>query len=874
MSTAAPAALSDATLPAGDRIGAWFSSRGWTPFSFQRSVWDAYERGESGMIHAATGTGKTYAAWLGPVAEALHEGHELVTTGKRRKRDASDPLRVLWITPLRALAADTERALLEPIQDLGLPWTVESRTGDTKASLRQRQRERLPTALITTPESLTLMLCREDHASLFNNLRCVIVDEWHELLSTKRGAQTELALARLRAIAPQLRTWGLSATLGNLEVARDTLVGNRTSMHESTNAAKRRTTRDRDTDDLPLAVPNEANLIRGLVPKEIVVESLVPETMDRFPWAGHLNVKLLPQVLERLERAESAIVFTNTRSQCELWFQSICTARPDWFEFTALHHGSLDVKQRRSVEDGLRSGRFRIVVSTSSLDLGVDFSPVDVVMQIGSPKGVARLLQRAGRSGHSPGRVSRIVCVPTNALELIEVSAARDAMRAMAIESRDPVDRPLDLLVQHLVSLALGGGFTAHGALAELRTTRAYQSLTREELDWAIDFATRGGDTLQAYPEYARLVYDGELFRVRDAQVARRHILNIGTIVSDTSIAVRFMSGGRIGSVEESFIARLKPGDVFLFSGRALEFVRVRDLVAWVRKAKSVAHAIPRWAGARMPLSTELASAVRDTLESARMGVYNTDELRAIKPLLLLQEERSAIPRPEELLIERCETREGFHLFIYPFEGRLVHEGLSALFAYRIAQHSPITFSFACNDYGFELLSPELAPLEAALEGGLLAPAHMLHDITQSLNAAELARRQFREIARVAGLIFGGFPGQQKSIKQVQASSGLLFDVFSRFDPDNLLLHQAQREVLERQLEASRIGRVLTRLSASAVRVIDVERPTPLAFPLLVDRTRQKLSTEKLSDRVKRMTAQSERPAVRGRQQVWPGDSR
>ncbi len=874
MSTSAPVALGDATLPASDRIDAWFASRGWSPFDFQRQVWEAYLRGESGMIHAATGTGKTYAAWLGPVAEALREGHEMVTTGKRRRRDASDPLRVLWITPLRALAADTERALLEPIQDLVLPWTVESRTGDTKSSLRQRQRERLPTALITTPESLTLMLCREDHGSLFSNLRCVIVDEWHELLSTKRGAQTELALARLRAITPQLRTWGLSATLGNLEVARDTLVGNRPSRHEPANAPKRRITRDRVTLDPPIAVPNEANLIRGLVPKEIVVESLVPETMDRFPWAGHLNVKLLPQVLERLERSESAIVFTNTRSQCELWFQSICTARLDWFEFTALHHGSLDVKQRRSVEDGLRSGRFRIVVSTSSLDLGVDFSPVDVVMQIGSPKGVARLLQRAGRSGHSPGRVSRIVCVPTNALELIEVSAARDAMRAMAIESRDPVDRPLDLLVQHLVTLALGGGFTIDGALAELRTTRAYQSLTREELHWAIDFATRGGDTLQAYPEYARLVFDSEKYRVRDAQVARRHILNIGTIVSDTAISVRFMSGGRVGSVEESFIARLKPGDVFLFSGRALEFVRVRDLVAWVRKAKSMAHAIPRWAGARMPLSTELASAVRDTLENARTGVYNTAELQSIKPLLLLQAERSAIPRPDELLIERCETREGFHLFIYPFEGRLVHEGLSALFAYRIAQHSPITFSFACNDYGFELLSPALAPLEAALDGGLLSPAHMLHDITQSLNAAELARRQFREIARVAGLIFAGFPGQQKSIKQVQASSGLLFDVFSRFDPENLLLHQAQREVLERQLEASRIGRVLTRLSASAVRVIDVERPTPLAFPLLVDRTRQKLSTEKLSDRVRRMTAQSERPAVRGRQQVWRDESR
>ncbi len=836
----------DAAPQRTDHVDAWFSARGWTPFSFQREVWEAYARGESGLIHAATGTGKTYAAWLGPVQEALREATRgpLRESPRATARNAADKLRVLWITPLRALAADTERALLEPIHAFGLPWTVESRTGDTKASLRQKQRDRLPTALVTTPESLTLMLCRPDHAELFSNLRCVIVDEWHELLSTKRGAQAELALARLRAVVPSLRTWGLSATLGNLEVARDTLLGNRGD------------------------APNAGRLVRGLVPKEIEVESLVPETMDRFPWSGHLNVKLLPQVLERLERAQSAIVFTNTRSQCELWFQSICTARPDWFEFTAIHHGSLDVAQRRSVEDGLRSGRFRIVVSTSSLDLGVDFSPVDLVMQIGSPKGVARLLQRAGRSGHSPGRVSRIVCVPTNALELVEVSAARDAMRANAIESRDPVDRPLDLLVQHLVTLALGGGFTADEALTELRTTRAYAALTREEFDWAIDFATRGGDTLQAYPEYARLIFDGDRYQVRDAQVARRHVLNIGTIVSDTAIAVRFLTGGRIGTVEESFVARLTPGDVFLFSGRALEFVRVRDLVAWVRKAKSMAHAIPRWAGARMPLSTELASAVRDTLESARQGVYNTPELQSVRPLLELQAERSAIPRPDELLIERCETREGFHLFIYPFEGRLVHEGLAALFAYRIAQLAPITFTFACNDYGFELMSPEVAPLEEAIDSGLLAPAHLLHDITQSLNAAELARRQFREIARVAGLIFGGYPGQQKSMKQVQASSGLLFDVFTRFDPHNLLLHQAQREVLERQLEASRIGRVLTRLSAAAVRVIDVERPTPLAFPLLVDRTREKLSTEKLADRVRRMTTHMEKRTGASREVV------
>ena len=820
------------------RLEQWFASRGWSPFAFQREVWEAYARGESGLIHAATGTGKTYAAWLGPVIEAMAEQG---TPRVMRRRADGMPLRVLWITPLRALAADTEQALREPIEALGLPWTIESRTGDTSQARRARQRDRLPTTLVTTPESLSLLLCRKDHATIFADLRCIVVDEWHELLSTKRGTQVELALARLRALCPQLRTWGVSATLGNLDVAADTLLG----LTANGTARPRR-------------------LVRGVVPKEVVIESLVPETMERFPWAGHLNTRLLPEVMHRLAQAQSAIVFTNTRSQCEIWFQSIIAANPDWFEFTAIHHGSLSRAQRNDVEDGLKSGRYRVVVSTSSLDLGVDFTPVDLVMQVGSPKGVARLLQRAGRSGHSPGRVSQIVCVPTHAFELVEVAAARDAIIANAIESRDPLDRPLDLLAQHLVTLALGGGFRRDAVLAELRTSRAYAQLTEAELDWTIDFVTRGGDALKAYPEFARVQMVDGVYMVTDRRVALRHVLNIGTIVSDASITVRYLRGGRLGTVEESFISRLSPGDKFIFAGTPLEFVRVRELTAWVRRAKSVSGAIPRWAGARMPLSSELSLAVRNKLEEARRGEYVSAEMRAVRPVLELQAERSAIPRPDELLIERCETRDGHHCFVYPFEGRLVHEGLAALLAYRMAQLTPISFTFSCNDYGFDLVSPDRAPLDEALKSGLLSTTHLLHDILQSLNAAELARRQFREIARVAGLVFAGYPGQSKSMKQVQASSGLLYDVFVKYDPDNLLIHQAQREVLERQLEASRMGRVLQRLSVSSVRIIEVERPTPLAFPLLVDMTRSKLSSEKLADRVRRMTVAAEKSTRAG----------
>jgi ATP-dependent helicase Lhr and Lhr-like helicase len=818
---------------APDRTVQWFTDNGWEPFAFQQQVWREYAAGNSGLIHAATGTGKTYAAWLGPVQEWLRNNS---AAPPQKRRSLHAPLQVLWITPLRALAADTEQALRAPIDALGIPWSIESRTGDTSEKVRRAQRERLPSALITTPESLELLLCRDDQEQLFESLQCVIVDEWHELMATKRGVLVELALARLRVLRPSLRTWGLSATLGNLDVALETLLG-----------------------CAPHGEPHHGVIVSGIVPKEIVVESLIPDEMERFPWAGHLNTRLLPKVIERLEAATSAIVFTNTRSQAEIWYQSIVGARPEWFERVAIHHGSLDKDERRAVEDGLKSGRFTTVVATSSLDLGVDFAPVDLVMQIGSPKGVARLLQRAGRSGHSPGRVSTILCVPTHAFELVEMAAARDAIRAGRIESRDPVDRPLDLLAQHLVTRAIGGGFTRPEIMAELRTTRAYRALSDAELDWTLDFVTRGGAALSAYPEFSRVTNEYGHYFVSDARVIQRHRMSIGTIVSDTALAVRFLTGGRLGTIEESFIARLKPKDRFIFAGRALEFVRVKDLTAWVRKARGSSGAVPSWQGSRMPLSSELSLAVRDKLEEARTGRFIAPEMQAVRGILQLQAERALIPSLDELLIERCETKEGFHLFVYPFEGRLVHEGLAALFAYRIAQLAPITFSFACNDYGFELLSPDRAPIEDALEAGLLSSAHLLHDITASLNAAELARRQFREIARVAGLIFEGFPGQSKSMKQVQASSGLLFDVFTKYDPDNLLVLQAKREVLERQLEASRIGSTLRRLEHSTVRLIDVAQPTPLAFPLLVDRTRAKLSSEKLADRVRRMAAQFER---------------
>lgn len=760
---------------------------------------------------------------MGPVAEWL-DGHGS-TTGKL-KREESPPLKVLWITPLRALAADTASSLMMPLEGLGVPWTVELRTGDTTQSQRSKQAKQLPTALVTTPESLTLMLTRPEAGELFADLRLVVVDEWHELMSTKRGVQTELALARLRQFQPNLRTWGVSATLGNLENAMQALLGK----------------------------DNQGVLIQGEVGKEIVIDSILPESIDRFPWAGHFGVKIIPQVIAAIEEGGTCLVFTNTRSQAELWFRTIQEARPEWSEVVALHHGSLDREVRDAVELGLKEGRLRAVICTSSLDLGVDFSPVDRVLQVGSPKGVARLLQRAGRSGHRPGVASRVTCVPTHALELIDAAAARKAAQEGKIESREGLDKPLDVLAQHLVSIAAGPGFREEEMKAEVRTTHAYRNLTDQEWTWALDFVVRGGESLRAYPEYRRVVLgeDG-VYRVEDQHIAQRHRMSIGTIISDTAMNVQLINGGRLGTIEESFIARLNKGDRFMFAGRILEFIRVKDMTAFVRKATKVSGALPRWMGGRLPLTTELALAIREQVEMAKFGELDSPEMQKLGPILELQARWSALPAEDELLVERVETSDGHHIFFYPFEGRLVHEGLAALFAYRMSRLTPITFSLAANDYGFELLAPERAPLEEVLPS-LFDSQNLTEDIVNSLNSVELARRQFREIARIAGLVFQGYPGMGKSTKQIQASSGLFYDVFARYDPDNMLLQQAKREVLERQLEQSRLAQALRRLKGSRLLLTDPPKPTPFCFPILIDFLRSSVSSESLHDRIEKLT--------------------
>ena len=812
-------------------LKAWFDAQGWTPLPFQREVWARWLDGESGLLHTPTGSGKTLAAFGGPLLDALEDAKRAGTI--KRRKNAPRTLRLLWITPLRALATDTLRALREPVDALGLDWRIGLRTGDASARDKRLARAGQLDALVTTPESLALLLSYPETAAQLAGLRTVVVDEWHELLGNKRGVLLQLALARVRALAPELRTWGLSATLGNLDEARDVLLPH---------------------------VPHAA-LVSGLRPRPLTLETVLPDADERFPWAGHLGLVQLSRVVDRLLAQGTSLLSTNTRSQAELWHRALSAVWPEDQGTLALHHGSLDPKLRGEAERGLREGTVRCVVATSSLDLGVDFPAVDQVLQLGSPKGMARLLQRAGRARHRPGEPAHVVCVPTHALEMLEYAAVRQALAHGRVEPRTPPKLSLDVLAQHCVTLALGGGFDADALFAEVRGTHAFAEL--DPLTWqaVLEFIVQGGSALAHYPDYRRVVRDATgRYVVEDRKVAFRHRLSIGTITSDGSVAVKFLRGGGLGSVEESFIGRLRPGDRFQFAGRTLELVHLHEMTAQVRLAKRADGMVPKWQGGRMPLSAELGREVERVLADVMSGEAEAPEVRALRPLLTLQHALSALPGPDHLLVEWVKARDGRHLFVYPFAGRAVHEGFAALMALRWGRRVPNSFSFAANDYGLVLSAQADVEVDAALLHALLDPGALLDDLTDSFNLTELARRQFREIARVAGLLPPSLPGRApRSMRQLQVSSGLLYDVLARHDPGHLLLAQAQREVFAHQLDIVRLAHVL---DDCARRPLALRRPkslTPLSFPLWAESQRGHLSTEDWRARVERVAAQLER---------------
>ena len=810
----------------------WFNSKKWKPFDFQKEVWQAYLKNQHGLLNAPTGSGKTYALWWAVLSEWIRNNPE------NWQHKSAGGLQIIWITPLRALARDLQSAMQQVVDDLDMRWQVALRTGDTSSSERQRQLKKTPECLITTPESLHLLLAQKNSRQLFRNFKALVVDEWHELLGTKRGVQTELAISRLLHFTQEKpKIWAISATIGNIKQALEVLIGQAQLVNST--------------------------MVKADIAKKLEVKSIIPDEVDTFPWAGHMGLKLLPQILPIIEKSQSTLLFTNTRAQTEIWYQRLMHDVPELAGLVALHHGSLDREVRDWVENSLHEGKLKLVICTSSLDLGVDFKPVETVIQVGSPKGIARFMQRAGRSGHQPGATSVLYFLPTNALELLESKALKTALEKNICENRLPLNKPLDVLVQYLVTLAVGEGFYPDEILKQIKNSYSYQYLTEEEWQWALSFIVEGGETLGEYDEYNKVeIEEDGKYIVKSRKIAMRHRLSMGTIVSEPMMRVKYSSGGYIGSVEESFISRLKKGDSFWFAGRPLIFEKVKDLTALVRKGKRKKATIPRWSGGRLPLSSQLSDLVRNLIDDIALGKATGVEVEALSPILSLQSRWSVIPTKQQLLIENFKSRDGYHLVFYPFEGRAVHELLAALVAYRISQLTPITFSMAMNDYGFELLADEPIPVEEALAEDLFRTESLLDEVSESINATEMARRRFREIATIAGLIFTGFPGKPITNKHLQASSGIIFDVFQEYDPDNPLLQQAKSEALYQQMEIERLQTCMQRIQHLELTLTRPPRATPFAFPILVDRLRERLSSEDLETRVAKMQLQLEEYAA------------
>ena len=879
--------------PGHTTIYNWLSSHNRTPFTFQQQTWAQIQLGHSGIVNAPTGFGKTYSVFLGALIQFIDNNPTNYLTKK------NNGLQLLWLTPLRALAKDIARAMVEVIAELGMPWQVGIRNGDTPVNERARQKRHMPEVLIITPESLHLLLAQKDYPATFKSLKIVAVDEWHELLGSKRGVQVELAISRLvglrrgerskvkgeggeingekvkgeggevngekvkgerskvkgerlkvkgeteddagstvKAENSTLSVWGISATIGNLEEARDVLLSPLLFGQE--------------------ARPGQGDIIKARLKKKIHIESIIPEEMEKYPWAGHLGIRLADRVLPILAAHKTTLIFINTRGMSERWYQQLLTVSPELSGALALHHGSIEQELRLWVEDALHTGTLQAVVCTSSLDLGVDFRPVEAVIQVGSPKGVARFLQRAGRSGHRPDADSNIWFLPTHSLELLEAAALKEALEEDLIENRQPHMLCFDVLLQYLCTLAISEGFYPDVIFPEIRSTFCFRDITEEEWNNLLQFLHSGGKALAQYDDYKKIEIIDGLYRITNRRLAMRHRMHIGTIVSDAMVKVKFMSGGFLGVIEESFISKLNPGDVFTLAGRNLEYIMIKDMAVLVKKSNSKKSIVPSWMGGRMPLSSNLGFMLRKKLADAATGNFTKKdrEITALQPLFDLQRELSHIPTQHELLIEHIETKDGYHIFVYPFEGRLVHEAMAALLAYRISNITAISFSVAMNDYGFELLSDQPIPLDDSNVYELFSEENLLTDIQKAVNASEMTMRKFRDIAVIGGLIFQGMPGEKVKQKHLQSSASLLFKVFSEYDPGNLLIRQAFNEVLEQQMEEARLRSMLQRIQESKIVITFPALLTPFCFPIKVDSIRENFSSEKLEDRILKMQQQ------------------
>ncbi|HEY9536048.1 MAG TPA: ligase-associated DNA damage response DEXH box helicase [Kiloniellaceae bacterium] len=780
-----------ALLPASElsalppRFAAWFRARGWAPHRHQLAMLEAAEAGASALLIAPTGGGKTLAGFLPSLVDLAERDHA--------------GLHTLYISPLKALAVDIHRNLTQPIEEMGLAIACETRTGDTPQSKRQRQRRRPPGILMTTPESLALLLSYYDAPQVFGNLKCVAIDELHAFAGTKRGDLLALGLARLQSLSPTCRRVGLSATV-----------------------------HDPDWLAAWLSPTTEASGVRRVVGRdgaEAEVEILT--TREELPWAGHMAVHALAEVYQRIRRAGTTLVFVNTRAQAEIAFQALWHLNDDALPI-ALHHGSLAVGQRRKVEAAMAAGRLRAVVATSSLDLGIDWAAVDLVVQIGAPKGSARLLQRIGRANHRLDQPSRALLVPANRFEVLECRAALEAVKAKSLDGDPPRPGGLDVLSQHILGTACAGPFKADELYREITSAFPYKHLIRKDFDRTLGFVATGGYALKSYERYRRLVLDKEgFYRVAHLQHVKRYRLNVGTIVEAPVLKVRLRNGRLLGEVEQYFVNGLLPGDSFIFAGQLLAFEGLRENDVVVSRAAGGDPKVPAYAGGRLPLSAHLAERVRDILEHPEAG---HDLPPAVGEWLRLQRWRSQLPPADGLLVESFPRGEKEFLVAYCFEGRNAHQTLGMLLTRRMERAGLSPLGFVATDYVIAVWSVKSpTDMDALFDEDMLGD-----DLEEWMAESSMLRRTFRNVAVIAGLIEARTAGQEKSGRQVTFNADLIYDVLRRHEPDHILLQATRADAAGGLTDIGRLAEMLRRVKGR-IRHRRLDRISPLAVPVLLE---------------------------------------
>jgi ATP-dependent helicase Lhr and Lhr-like helicase len=822
----------DASLsPLPEPFTRWFASRGWAPRPHQLELLAKARAGRSVLLIAPTGAGKTLAGFLPSLVElsAPREAppaRRLVSTGGAVRREGG--LHTLYISPLKALAVDIARNLERPVAEMGLPIRVETRTGDTPASKRQRQRRDPPQVLLTTPEQLALVLASPDAPYLFGSLKRIVLDELHALVTSKRGDLLALGLARLFTLAPDLTSVGLSATVAEPDDLRRFLVPQ------------------------PVLGTALADLVVAEGGAEPDVRML--DSAERLPWAGHSALHALGEIYALIKQHKTTLVFVNTRSQAETIFQQLWRINDDGLAI-ALHHGSLDVAQRRKVEAAMAEGRLQAVVCTSSLDLGVDWGDVDLVIHVGAPKGASRLLQRIGRANHRMDEPSKGVLIPANRFEVLECAAALGAIAEHAQDTPAARTGALDVLAQHVLGSACGEAFLADELYAEVKRAAPYAGLARADFDAVLDFVGSGGYALKAYERFAKIRQGNEgRWRIANPMVGQRYRMNIGTIVEADMLKVRLVRsraskmiarGGRLlGEVEEYFVEMMTPGDTFVFAGEILRYEALVEDEVYVSRAASEDPKVPSYEGGRFPLSTYLADRVRRIISDQR----DWRPLPAqVREWLEIQQRRSLVPRPQQLLVETF-PREGKHVLVcYPFEGRLAHQTLGMLLTRRLERARLRPLGFVANEYAIAIWG--LGDVARKIERGELALAELFDedmlgdDLEAWLAESALMKRTFRSCAIIAGLIERRFPGKEKSRREVTISTDLVYDVLRKHQADHILLRAARADAATGLLDVRRLGDMLSRIKGRIVHKT-LDHVSPLAVPAMLEIGRELIHGE------------------------------